>query len=175
MMCYLAAATLAVGMLAATPQAPQWEPSYTKALAETRTGNSPLLVVLESPKSKDGRVDAKLLSENSVSGKEYELLRPYRLCRVDVTTQYGRKVAKAFRANSFPHVAIIDKTGSLVLYRKSGKVDAANWEATLTRYKSGERPKARPVTHVTYSPIKPATYSSPFPVSSCPNCQRNSF
>ena len=175
MMCYLAAATVAVGMLAATPHTPEWEPSYTKALAETRTGNSPLLVVLESPSSKDGRVDAKLMSENTVKGKEYELLRPYRLCRVDVTTPYGRKVAKAFGANRFPHVAIIDKTGSLVLYRKTGKIDAADWEATLTRYKSGERPKARPVTHVTYSPIEPAVYSSPFPASSCPNCQRRSF
>jgi hypothetical protein len=162
-------------MLAATPQAPEWEPSYGKALAETRTGNSPLLVVLEKPNSEEGRVDAKLLSENKVSGKEYELLRPYRLCRVDVTTQYGKKVARAFRANTFPHVAIIDKTGSLVLYRKSGKMDSAEWQATLARHKNGERPKARPVTHVTYSPVEPAIYSSPFPASSCPNCQRQSF
>jgi len=175
MMSYLAAATLAVSLLAATPQSPQWKSSYGKALEATRTGHNPLLVVLDKPNSANARIEPQLLSENSLSGKEAELLRPYELCHVDVTTEYGQKVASAFRANRFPHVAIIDKTGSLVLFRKSGKIDAAEWERALTQHKNGERTKARPASHMSYQPSESVIYSSPMGGSYCPSCQRRSF
>ena len=168
----LAAATLAVGLLAATPQSPEWESSYGKALEATRAGNSPLLVVLDKPRSADARLEPQLLGENSAGGKQAELLRPYELCHVDVTTEYGRKVADAFRAKNFPHVAIIDKTGSLVLFRKSGKMDAAEWERALTQHKRGERSQARAVSHMSYYPSEPMIYSSPSMGSYCPSCQR---
>jgi len=74
------------------------------------------------------------------------------LCHVDVTTDYGQKVAKAFNAKEFPHVAIIDKTGSMVIYKKTGQIDSAEWQKILTSHKTGERPS-----------------------SYCPNCQRNKF
>jgi hypothetical protein len=179
MISFLATATLAVGLLAATPEPPRWESDYGKALTATRAGNGPLLVVLDAPQSEDARIEPALLSENGVSGKEFTLLRPYRLCHVDVTTKYGQKVAKAFGANRFPHVAIIDKTGSLVIYRRSGQLNATEWEQALTNHKNGERPQPRTVAQVSYQPVyqpsTPVIYSSPFPTSSCPNCQRNSF
>lgn len=175
MISYLATATLAVGLLAATPEPPRWESNYGKALSATRAGNSPLLVVLDEPNSKETMIEPALLSENAVQGKEFELLRPYRLCHVDVTTRYGQKVAKAFRANRFPHVAIIDKTGSTVLFHRSGKINATEWATVLTQHKSGERPQPRIVTQVSYQPSTPAVYSEPYPTSSCPNCQRRSF
>jgi hypothetical protein len=175
MISYLATATLAVGLLAATPEPPRWEANYGKALSATRAGNSPLLVVLDEPNSKEASIEPALLSENAVQGKKFELLRPYHLCRVDVTTKYGRRVAKAFGANRFPHVAIIDKTGSTVLFRRSGKIKATEWATALAQHKSGERPRPRVVTQVSYRPSTPAVYSSPFPTSDCPNCQRRSF
>jgi hypothetical protein len=191
MISFLATATLAVGLLAATPEPPRWESDYGKALSATRAGNSPLLVVLDEPTSQDARIEPALLSEDSVRGKEFNLLKPYRLCHVDVTTKYGQKVAKAFGANRFPHVAIIDKSGSLLIFNRSGKINATEWEQALTEHKNGERPRARTVAHVSYQPStsvvyepstpviyqpsSPVIYGSPFPASSCPNCQRNSF
>jgi hypothetical protein len=162
--------------MAATPQPRVWEPSYGKALQATRAGESPLLVVLDKPSSETARLAPELLSEDQVSGKSFELLRPYQLCHVDVTTEYGKKVAKAFNATSFPHVAIIDKTGSLVLFSKSGKMNASQWEQALTRHKNGERIKAQSVSHVTYMPAESVIYSTfPSGGSYCPNCQRQSF
>jgi hypothetical protein len=175
MISYLATATLAVGLLAATPEPPRWESDYGKALSATRAGNSPLLVVLDEPKSQGARIEPALLSETGVQGNEFNLLRPYRLCHVDVTTQYGRKVAKAFGANRFPHVAIIDKTGSLVIFKRSGLINATEWEQALVQHRNGERPRPHTVAKVSYQPSTPVIYSSPFPTSSCPNCQRNSF
>jgi hypothetical protein len=148
---YLATATMAIGLLAAAPKAPQWEASYGKALEETRSGQDPLLVVLDKPNSEQARIEPALLSEETTSSDNTKLLRPYRLCHVDVTTDYGQKVADAFHAKDFPHVAIIDKTGSVVIFHKSGQIKQAEWQKILTSYKTGDRP-AKPY---------------------CPNCQRS--
>jgi hypothetical protein len=151
---FVATATLAIGLLAAAPKAPQWETSYGKALEETRSGQDPLLVVLDKPNSKSARLEPALLSEDKATTDSSKLLKPYRLCHVDVTTEYGQKVAKVFNAKEFPHVAIIDKTGSMVIFKRTGQIDSAEWEKILTNKinKSGERPSL-----------------------SCPNCQRNKF
>ena len=168
MVSYLTTAILAVGVLAAAPQSPKWETSYGKALEETRESESPLLVVLDNPESREA-LDPELLSDGELAGEEAELLESYKLCHVDVTTKYGKKVAKAFRAKSFPHIAIIDKTGSTVIFRKTGQVDSAEWQRILKRHKSGERTIARAVPQRIFSPAD--SISRPY----CPNCQRNSF
>ena len=95
MISYMAIATVAIGLLAASPQPRTWEVSYGKALEASRADKSPLLVVLDKPNSEEARIEPALLGEDS--GKQAELLRPYRLCHVDVTTEYGQKVAKAFQ------------------------------------------------------------------------------
>ena len=149
---FVMTATMAIGLLAAAPKAPQWETNYGKALEETRSGQDPLLVVLDKPSSKEARLEPALLSEEKATADSSNLLKPYRLCHVDVTTEYGQKVAKVFNAKEFPHVAIIDKTGSLVIFKKTGQIDSAEWQKILTNHKTGES----------------AT-------SNCPNCQRNKF
>jgi hypothetical protein len=151
---FLATATMLVGLVAAAPNAPHWEASYGKALEATRAGQDPLLVVLDKPGSKADRIEPALLSEDKASGENSKLLRPYRLCHVDVSTDYGQKVAQAFHAKSFPHVAIIDKSGSMVIFKKTGQIKQGEWQEILTKNKSGERP-------------------SSINRSYCPNCQRS--
>ncbi len=75
------------------------------------------------------------------------------MCHVDVTTEYGQKVAKVFNAKEFPHVAIIDKTGSMVIFKKTGQIDSAEWQKILDEPQDGRA----------------------CPASDCPNCQRNKF
>ena len=116
MVSYLATATLAVSLLTSTPQPLQWQADYGKALAATRSGDQPLLVVLDKPGTTDKQLDPTLLSQGTIEGQDFELLRPYHLCHVDASTDYGQEVAKAFKADSFPYTAIIDKTGSVVIY-----------------------------------------------------------
>jgi hypothetical protein len=176
MMSYIATATLAVGLLATTPQAPVWQTSYGKALQATRQGNQPLLVVLDKPTSEDARVEPSLLSEGSIGGKTVDALKPYQLCHVDVTSEYGKKVASVFHATTFPAVAIIDKTGSVIIHRQQGKMDAANWEKMLSQYKDGTRASAKPVSHVSYKPATGGVYEGantgrPY----CPSCQAKQF
>jgi hypothetical protein len=164
---FVATATLAISMLAATPKTPEWDSSYGKALEATRAGQDPLLVVLDKPSSDEARIEPALLSENDASGDNSKLLTPYRLCHVDVTTEYGQEVAKAFHAKDFPHVAIIDKTGSVVIFKKSGPIKQDEWSKILTSYKSGDRAA---VAHTTMKPVSDGS-AKPF----CPNCQRQQY
>lgn len=177
MMSYIATATLAMGLLATTPQAPVWQASYGQALQATRDGNQPLLVVLDKPNSNSGRIAPELLSEGTVSGHSAELLKSYQLCHVDVTTEYGKKVAEAFKAKSFPQIAIIDKTGSVILHREKGQVDLAEWEKMLTEYKEGLRTSAKAVSHVSYKPAESASHTGSSSSSRpyCPSCQAKQF
>jgi hypothetical protein len=151
MVSFLVTATMAISLVATAPKAPQWESNYGKALEETRSGQDPLLVVLDNPNSKKARIEPALLSEEKAGSDSSKLLRPYRLCHVDVTTDYGKKVAEAFHAKDFPQVNIIDKTGSVVIFKKTGQIDSSEWEKILTSNKKGERG------------------------SYCPNCQRSKF
>jgi hypothetical protein len=178
MMSYTATVALAASFLAASPQVPEWKASYGKALQATKESDQPLLVVLDKPNSENARLEPELLSEGSVAGESAEQLKKYQLCHVDVTSDYGKQVAKAFRATSFPHVAIIDKTGSVILARKSGKIDAAEWEKLLSKHEDGERANARRVSHVTYKPAEAVTYEGSLDFNSkpyCPSCQAKQF
>jgi hypothetical protein len=173
MLCYLATATFAISALLAAPQQPKWESSYGKALEASRAADAPLLVVLDKPNSKEARLSPELLNTKQTKGSDSALLKPYRLCRVDVTTAYGKKVAKAFHATTFPQVSIIDKTGKTVIFTKTGNIKPDEWKQVLTRYKSGDRKLAKTVSRILYKPITGDSGSDVRP--HCPNCQRNSF
>ena len=102
-------------------------------------------------------------------------MKRYRLCHVDVTTKYGKKVAGAFKAKRFPHVAIIDRSGSVVIYKKSGQIEATEWTTALKDHQEGNRVAAR---HVSYK-LNSDSAESATPAYSnsnyCPNCQRRSW
>ena len=83
---YLAVALLAASS-AVTPAKTEWQADYGKALATTRSENRPLLIVLDAPET---AVSADMLA---AEGPNADLLKSYELCHVDVTTEYGKKVA----------------------------------------------------------------------------------
>lgn len=175
MVSHLATAILAVTMVAAKAQPPQWESDYGKALESTRAEAKPLLVVLDKPADAESRLDPELLSEDAISGQERKLLRPYELCHVDVSTKYGKRVAKAFQAKDFPYMAIIDKTGSEVIFSKAGKIQQGQWAKTLLAHTKGTR--GGRVSHVSYKPSDESLgFKSPSDPSDddsyCPSCQR---
>jgi hypothetical protein len=178
MVSYLAAATLAVSLLTSTPQPLEWQDDYGKALAATRSGDQPLLVVLDKPASSDNRLDPTLLGQGTIEGQDFELLRPYHLCHVDASTEYGKEVAKVFKADSFPYTAIIDKTGSVIIFSKAGQMAGNEWQQVLKTYQAGDRIAAAGVKHVSYkltgdsttsSTVAPSTTTSAKPY--CAKCQ----
>ena len=169
----LALAVVATQMLAASAvQSPQWEADYGKAMAATRASdNQPLLVVLENPASEEEKVDPALLTPADQEEKEgVSELGAYRLCRIDVTSEYGKKVAGVFKAEKFPYVAIIDRTGTVILHSHVGPVEAATWSKQLARYQDGNQPIRMHVARPNYDSQMSMPVNSGS--SYCPNCQR---
>ena len=171
MLSTLATFTVALGMAATSSAAPQWHSDYGKALKVTRTDNRPLLVVIDSPTGEGQQVDKQLLDSSSKSK-----LASYELCHIDASTEYGQKVAKAFRAQKFPYVAIIDKQGEVVIHSQTGKVSEQQWDSMLAKHEAGNRvvkttTTAKPVTASTTSDYSfPTDFS--YPGSTKPYCAR---
>jgi hypothetical protein len=134
--------------LAASPQ-PQWLDDYGEALNAARSSRRPLLIVLE-----DSTAGSRFrhISHRPDAGQT-QLLEPYTLCRVDVSTSYGRKVAEAFQATSFPTAVVTDKTATKVVARKIGHQSSGDWASFLTAYRTGRAPAPRPaLTFPAFSP-----------------------
>lgn len=129
--------SVALLTLAASPEdgSSDWMTSYGKALETARFAQQPLLVVLDNPNDPNQRFAPAEQPDET----QKQLLKPYLLCRVDVSTPYGKQVAASFKTATFPHVAVIDKTAGYILYRKTGQVTSAEWAGTLVRYRTGTR------------------------------------
>ena len=169
---YLAVATLAASTFAVTPTVVKWQADYGKALAATRSDQRPLLVVLDNPADPKAALQPELLSAEGASG---ELLKSYRVCRVDVTTEYGQKVAQAFGASQFPHTAIIDKTGSTVLFKKPGQIDGDQWQSTLAKYEKGVSPQTQNVFFRGNTILGAQSMRGAGVPANCPSCQRRAM
>jgi len=127
---------ISAALLAEVPTSNEWLADYGRALDQAEIEGVPLLVVIDRPARDDQRVSQV---KNSEDQAQEALLSNYKLCHVDAETEYGRAVAKAFRASEFPHTVIIDRTVSTILYRKNGQFSTDEWQATLAKYRRGER------------------------------------
>lgn len=149
-----------------------WHADYADALAETKQEDHPLLVVIDKPSEEGKQFDPELLKQADAEA--------YALCHIDASTEYGKKVAEGFKVTEFPHVAIIDKSGSVILRRIKGEVTADQWTAALKAHQNGERSGrtrytvAKPVVSTpatTYTPTFQPAVSYPTAQPYCPSCQ----
>lgn len=144
-------AVVLTGLMAASTPSVQWEADYGKALKQTRAEDArPLLVVLDMPGEK--ALDPALIDGKAASATRLSLLGRYELCRIDASTKYGKEVARVFKAESFPFVAVIDRTGSVILHQSSGAIDGAAWDTLLAEHQDGVQP-------VRYQAAKPVVDS----------------
>jgi len=120
---------------AAEPAEATWMNDYGAALQIARDENRPLLVVIEDAE-RGVRAEAVKLSSTANDA----LLAPYVLCRVDIGTSYGQKVAAAFKAGGTPHLVITDRGARRQIFQRSGRMSSTEWRTTLTAYRSGRRP-----------------------------------
>ena len=110
---------------------------YGAALEATRESQRPLLIVIDQQPKWLAHIDPVSDRGQPVSAS---LLKKYTLCHIDATTDYGKAVAKAFRTSTFPTTVIIDKTGSVQLVKKTGRLSGDALASLLAAYQDGERP-----------------------------------
>jgi uncharacterized protein (DUF1778 family) len=162
---FLAMTVIAISTVGVSTDAVEWQSDYGKALEASRADARPLLIVLDNPSDPQAAVEENQLA---AEGEQQELLGAYECCHVDVTSEYGKKVADAFKAHEFPFAAIIDKTGSVVLHKTAGKMSDETWQKTLATYKAGER-QTKAIQTTYFRGEVTSSVQSP---SYCPSCQR---
>ena len=113
----------------------EWATHYGKAKQSAQQVQRPLLIVLEDPAEPKAKFDDGKLA--SKAGQK-ELLENFMLVRVDVSTPYGKKVKKAFRADKLPYTAITDKSAQFITFRGAGEMKPSEWTAALSRHKAGK-------------------------------------
>ena len=130
-------AALASANLAVTARGElEWSTHYAKAKESAAAAQKPLLVVLEDPTKKDRCFNDESLASHE---EQFDLLKHFQLCRVDVTSPYGKRVADALGVTELPYTAITDKTAKFITFRSAGSMSPAHWAKTLNERKSGER------------------------------------
>ncbi len=107
---------------------PSWSSDYTKASNRSQDSGKPLLLVIDNPSESSLRTEH---TQRVSDATQARLLGNFERCHVDVTTNHGKQVAEAFGVQRLPFVAIIDKTGERLLYRKMGKISMAEWFENL--------------------------------------------
>ena len=120
---------LSTGVLR-SPDALQWNNDYGKAKQAAQASRRPMIVILENPEDVKQRLDIGELSD-----RELQRLKTdnYELCRVDVTTTYGKEVAKAFGATKFPYTAVTDDISRTIVFRKVGQMSELDWSNALAK------------------------------------------
>ncbi len=132
----LISVALSANLLAAMPANASWSDNYGYSLKMSVAVNRPLLIVLDKPEEEKQRVKPVRFT---LDPTEARLLGPYELCHVDVTSPYGKRLAKAFGAKKFPYTAIVDKRGEAIIYQKSGRFRSDEWASVLLTYRDGNR------------------------------------
>lgn len=173
----------------------EWSQNYGTAKSLAGRNGQPLLVVLEDSTAQDTRLNEALLKESD----HRKLLKNFKLCRIDVATDYGRQVAKSFKANQFPYTVMIDKSAKFITFRHPGQMEKNQWKDELLAHKdiriAPQVTTHKPVVHANSGvhsnverPIVVERFATPTnsnqirienfsptykyqpPVSNCPNC-----
>ena len=141
-------ACMAASTMAVEGKGLQWNKNYGQSKRVAQAAKRPMLLVLEDPKQR------KKLDETKLSKNERTILtkEKFELCRVDVTTDYGKRVAQAFGAKTFPYTVVTDDASKNIVYRKPGPMSQSDW--TLALAKPRRTLTSQPITN----PAAPATF-----------------
>lgn len=104
-----------------------WNHSYSECLSAAKSQGRPLIVLLEDPKRSEFRGDSLFIDN-------WQLLANFKLCRVDATSNYGKKVAELYGATTLPYTVITDRKCQEIRFRGAGKFSGKMWRETLTTH-----------------------------------------
>ena len=107
----------------------QWQTNYGAAKTAAQSSQRPLVVVLENPGRLQRLDDSQLGSKNKQTLQKQQ----FELVRINVGTNYGRRVAEAFGATRFPYTAVTDQISKRIVFRKSGPMHEQDWTLAIAK------------------------------------------
>jgi hypothetical protein len=115
---------LATQFLAIAP-VPQWNSDYARAVRVARSQHQPLVVILED-RSQEQRT-ASVLDHPMVK----QTLRDCSVCRLDVRTRTGARLASQLNARDFPYTVVSDRSARTIVFRGAGEFNKDTWLGLL--------------------------------------------
>ena len=140
MQCGAAVLLLVMGVGADTDL--EWNDNYGEAKRIAAQKKMPVVVLLEDPSNPATSFNEKELASDP---QQVKLLQKYQLCRIDVTSNYGKSVAKSFKATRFPYTIMLDRSASFITLRRSDKMTPNQWASSLIANKDKLIHKPAPI------------------------------
>lgn len=119
---------MGAALLAAEPQAPQWNTNVRQAWLEARQTSKPLLVVIDVPSDNNRRIQQV---SHKPDATQQALLSRYVLAHVDASTRYGRQVAEFYNVTEAPTTLVLRPASGTTTHRQSGQMGAQQWANLL--------------------------------------------
>ena len=113
-------------LLTTTTSAVEWYDSYGQAKAEAEKTNQKLLIVLCVG-------DECLWLQRRIEQTNEKEPEDMVFCKVDVTTEYGLKVAKVFNAQKFPITYVTDPGAQILVKKEEGWLTSPSWGKLIGR------------------------------------------
>ena len=103
----------------------QWKNHIGSQTRSAVTEKRPLIVVIEDSAKES-------VGDHNLAGKSKDVLsKQFELVKVDVRTNYGRRVAKAFGAKELPFTVVTNGDSGDIVFRKSGQMTDQDWDVAL--------------------------------------------
>ena len=137
--------------------APDWTEDYSEALSNARCDRRPMVVVLENPEKVKQRA-------GSIFHVEREILTKFEICRVDVGSDYGKKVAELYSPSELPYTVITDPECEQIVFRGVGERSINQWTKTLEVHAEDDSSSQNATVNAKSSSTvqaKPASYRRP--------------
>lgn len=117
-----------VAMAAPGGKVLNWGKNYGTSKKAAQAAKRPMLLVMENPTDK-----AKTLDDSKLRDQQREILAKdkFELVRVNVNTEYGKRVAAAFGAKQFPYTVVTDDASKHIVFRKPGAMSERDWTLAL--------------------------------------------
>lgn len=141
----LSAVVASTGVVGNANNSPlRWHDHYGTAKSVAQQTRRPMVVVIENP-----RVETEKLDVQGIAAQDRRKMQTekFELCRVNVNTVYGKKVAEAFGVSTFPHTVVTDELSKKIVFRKSGQMDPGDWTLALAKSEQA------PVEHLVQKPV----------------------
>ena len=120
-----------VGLMGAPDAGTIWQTDYHRALQQAQRSRRPLLVKIEDLSLNLPESSPSVSARNETIPTE--ILDDFVLCRIDFSRPNGKEIARRLGATSVPFTAIVNRSLTRVVYRRSGEIDPLEFEAVLVR------------------------------------------
>ncbi len=127
---------LGAALSQAAPTETVWHQNYGDSLKQVREVDKPLFIVFGSASSEFGKMTDNGPFVNTQI--EERLSADYVRLYVNPESERGKTLTKLFKVETFPFIAVIDRSGKQQVYRRAGSHTPERIDSLLAQYRTAK-------------------------------------